>query len=342
MKKKVVSIFLIFAICLALLPLMSGCKAEESYTLNEAGDGYIFSVKGFSSSFSGEFEIPEAYGEGADRLPVREIASEGFGGSNITKVTIPATVEKIGTAAFSYCTMLREVVFESGSPLTEIAWGSFGYCESLTKINIPDGVTVIEGMSFYGCSSLEEMQIPEGVTGIGQRAFEQCTSLKSVTLPSTLTTIGEMAFYTAGLESVTIPDGVHDIQTPVLNEDGETVYQLVRGIGRAAFHTCTSLKTARIGSGVTTIYSGTFGYCTSLEEIYLPASVKIIEGALFSNGNFSYGHAFHNDTKLADIYFGGTQEEWEELKKNTDNTPYSKNGASYDNKAFLNATMHFV
>lgn len=349
MKKRILSVFLIFAICLALVPLMSGCKASLNYYLNEAGDGYVFGASGFSYKLEGELEIPEYYGEGEDRLPVKEIASEGFSGTSLTKVIIPKTVEKIGSAAFSYNNYLKEIVFAEGINLKETGWGAYGYCVSLEKITLPKSVTHISGLSFFGCSSLAEINIDEGVTGIGKEAFSNCTALKSVNLPSTLTTIGDMAFYFSGLESVIIPDGVHDIKEPALNEDGteqkndkgETVYNLTRGVGRAAFHSCTSLKTAAFGAGMQTIYSGTFGYCTALEKLYIPSSVKKIEGAEYSGNKVAIGHAFHNDKALAEIYFGGSEEEWEQLKKNTENTFIGANGANYDNSAIFNAKIFF-
>ena len=54
---------------------------------------------------------------------------------------------------------------------------------SLTSVDIPNGVTVIESYAFEGCSSLANIVIPNSVTNIGSSAFSGCNSLESITLP---------------------------------------------------------------------------------------------------------------------------------------------------------------
>lgn len=54
---------------------------------------------------------------------------------------------------------------------------AFSNCYSLTRINIPDGVTSIGGYAFYGCYSLTQVNIPDSVTSIGNSAFSNCYSL---------------------------------------------------------------------------------------------------------------------------------------------------------------------
>jgi hypothetical protein len=352
MKKKVFALTVAVAMCVGCMPLVAGCNVSCDYTLNYDDEGNMYySVKcsGYSSSLKGDYEIPAYYGEGDRYAPVTEIEDQGFAGTSLTSISIPSTITKIGTAAFSYCYSLRSVEFDEDIAIDNISWGAFGFCTSLTSIVIPSSVTVVSGMAFYSCSYLEDVTLPDGLEGIGQQAFSGCTALKSISLPENLVTIGEQAFYRTGLTSVVIPDSVHDIDVPVVDEDGNEVLDedgkvktTVRyGLGGAAFHSCISLESVVVGEGVTTLKSGVFGYCTALVSIYLPKSLTSIEGAYYIDGSFMYGHAFHNDTALASVYFEGTSAEWDTLKANIVSEGVTEASVTYNNDAILNATVYF-
>ena len=81
-----------------------------------------------------------------------------------------------------------------GKPVTEIGYGAFWDCTSLTSVTIPSSVTSIGGGAFSGCGSLTSVTISEGVTSIGWYAFSGCRSLTSVTIPSSVTFIDDEAF----------------------------------------------------------------------------------------------------------------------------------------------------
>ena len=336
MKRKLIFALAALIISICCLPLFSGCSVDVIYTLNEdeGGKYYTVNCSGYSSSLSGSFEIPEYYGEGEDRAPVREIAHEGFAGTGISSVTIPSTVTKIGNAAFAHCANLKSVKIE-GASLEEISRGCFGDCGNLSKISIP-----------------------ASVKSIGIMAFAYCYALGDITLPEGLETIELKAFYYAGLTKIVIPDSVHDIVLPDLDENGEqktddkgNLLTLVTpAIGIAAFHSCLRLQLAVVGKGVTALKAGTFGYCPALKEVYLPASLIKIEGAHYADGSeeikydkgeFYCGHAFHSDEALTDVYFGGTASEWGVLSERIDNDVLNRSGAILDNSAVLDAMHHF-
>ena len=56
--------------------------------------------------------------------------------------------------------------------------------------------------------SLTFIDLPKDITLIDECAFEGCWSLQSVTLPKSLVELGESAFAETKLESVTIPANV--------------------------------------------------------------------------------------------------------------------------------------
>lgn len=344
--KKSIAIVAALAVAALSVPVISGCSASVGYIKKTDVSGneyYSVSVDGNASALRGELVIPSQY----EGLPVKEIEATAFSNAMYTKITIPASIETVGTAAFSYNYALEEVVFEEGSALEEIAWGMFGYCGKLQKINIPDSVKIIDGFAFYNCA-FKTIEFPKELERINVKAFEGCFSLTELTFPQTLQKIGNFAFF--GCESLTslvLPDSLIETQEPTLDENGNevkdengnTVTEFVPAIGVAAFHTCTSLKSIKVGAGVTVLESGVFGYCTALEEIYLPAGLKTIYGAIMNGSDIIVGHAFHNDGALSHIYFGGTQEQWQEVK--TENDSVSSNGVEYSNKAVLNATVTF-
>ena len=352
MKKSVISLVLASAVAALCLPVLSGCSASVGYTLATAEDGskyYIAQASGYKGFLSGAIVISATYGEGDNEYPVKAIAEKGFAGTSITKVTIPDTVETIGMAAFAYNYSLNEVVFAEGSTIDEISWGCFGYCKALTEINIPKTVKTIDGMAFYGCNSISEIAFPDSLEYINISAFAECTALQTLNLPDGLLRIGALAFYNCiSLESIILPDSLCSVEEPVLGENGEQqkdddgnfVTRTIPAVDYGAFHTCTSLKFAVVGAGISSIEAGTFGYCVALEKIYLPAGLKKIEGALLSDDDsFVCGHPFHNDGALTDVYFAGSEEQWVEVT--VDDTARMNKGVTYNNDAFINAQKHF-
>ena len=132
------------------------------------------------------------------------------------------------------------------------------------------------------------------VTEIGRLAFAHCDSLTEVTIPEGVTSIGDSAFRNcSSLTKVTIPKSVTSIKA-------------------GAFAYCSSLTKVIIPEGVTSIGKGVFGACSSLTEVTIPKSVTSIGPV-----------AFDDCGALATVYYGGTQEDWDALKKNIGegNTP---------------------
>lgn len=337
-KKIIAALAALMIIFIALICLFSsGCNYVVNYEYKveyEGGEGYyVVKASGYTNRLKGELEIPSYYGEGDKYAPVREIADEAFRGAEITKLVIPATITKIGAAAFANCSHLKEVVFEEGISIDEIPQGMFGFDRSLTSITIPDTVETIGYRAFYDCERLATVNLSQNLKTITMSAFENCYVLSGISFPEGLESIGALAFYFSGLTEVVIPDSVHDTQITVTDEDGTPQSQTLYGLGYGAFHTCRSLKKAVVGSGITQIKSGVFGYCDKLEEIYIPASVTKIEGSYKNGETFISGHAFHNCNSLKIINYAGTPSQWAQIDIEKDG--YSNNGAIYNNNALF-------
>lgn len=156
------------------------------------------------------------------------------------------------------------------------AWGT------ITALVIEDGITSIGSSAFCGIGPVEHVEIPSSVTEIGQQAF--CSSsIQSVTILGNVTTIGDSVFSGCGhLKSVQLPDTLEVLE-------------------QWAFQNCASLKSLELPESVKTIELYAFSG-SGLLEITIPGSVESIDSSAFDS------------TNLTTINFGGTQEQWAELK----------------------------
>ena len=58
--------------------------------------------------------------------------------------------------------------------VTEICYGAFANCESLSDITLPEGLIKIRNSAFVNCKSLTKIEIPESVEQIDSNVFENC------------------------------------------------------------------------------------------------------------------------------------------------------------------------
>ncbi len=279
-----------------------GCKALESITIPE-GVTYIGYRAFYNCTMLTNITIPEGvtvideeafkFCSRVDVTIPSSVTSIGVGAfqgcQSIASITIPAGVASIGDYTFSGCYSLVSITIPPS--VTSIGKNAFATCRSLESTTIPSSVTSIGALAFSGCTSLESIIISEGVTSIGSSAFKSCTSLKNVTIPSSVASIGGSAFSgCTSLESIVIPEGV-------------------TSIGTYAFSGCTSLASITIPEGVTSIGKYTFEDCTSLTSVVIPSSVTSV-----------VMYAFWDCTALADVYYNGTQSQWDAITIEQGNT----------------------
>lgn len=88
-----------------------------------------------------------------------------------------------------------------GLPVTQIVSDAFEWNNTLTYVNIPGSVTIINSSAFSN-SGLTHVAMDEGVEVIESGAFYGC-KLRSVTIPSSVVTIASNAFiYNSNLKTV--------------------------------------------------------------------------------------------------------------------------------------------
>lgn len=180
--------------------------------------------------------------------------------------------------------------------------GNLGFRgNSIKEIIVGEGVTDIADYAFQGCRFVEKVTIPAGVKTIGDSAFMDCKSLTSITIPNGVEEIKDGAFeWCDSLEEITIPKSVTKI-------------------GHTAFGYCTSLKQIEIPAGIKSIEVCAFERCVSLKQVVLPASLT----------NIGW-HAFCECKSLEDVYFAGTEAQWNAITIESWNEP------------LMSANIHFL
>ena len=224
-----------------------------------------------------------------------------------------------------------------GMPVTAIGKDEFTGFDNITSITIPATVTDIDISTFTTCSALEKFIvdennqyyssdehgvlfdkakstlirypegsdakkyiIPDGVTVIGESAFARAKKIKEIKIPNTVTTIEATAFLaTWKLESIIISDSVTKLTGNAFSNSG--------------------IKSAVLPAGINTIETRLFDKCTSLESVVIPANITHIDDFAFSMCD-----------KLKNVYFTGSQEEWNNITV-----------ADVENSALTDANIHF-
>ena len=128
------------------------CGRGVSTGLEMKLDGSVYCVTGIGTCTDTDLIIPSSYNGKA----VESLKRAFRDCTGIRSVWIPASVKDISYAFFG-CENLKVVVFEDGSKLTEIGYGAFLCCTSLTDIVIPEGVVSIGDAAFASCHNLENI-----------------------------------------------------------------------------------------------------------------------------------------------------------------------------------------
>ena len=210
---------------------------------------------------------------------VNTVGNSAFEGcTGLLSLTIPAELQKLGNSVFKNCANLAtlywnnsqcaigEAIFEGCDKLTNLVIGeeidripahAFSHLDSLVSVTIPSNITVIGSGAFSYCKSLSQVTLSNGLLSLGSSAFSHCSSLLEIELPSTVSAIGGSCFFYSGLESISIPERVTEIDT-------------------STFSYCKNLTRVELADNITAIGMNAFSYCELLTEIQLPSHLTEI------------------------------------------------------------------
>lgn len=180
---------------------------------------------------------------------------------------------------------IKSVVIKQG--VTNISYGAFDHCRSLTKVTIPDSVTGIAAYAFRGCYALTSVTFGNGVKNIGYYAFYNCENLESIIIPDSIETIGEEAFgYCYKLKNISLPDkaiyfGYNVFTDTAFYNDKSNWTDGVLYLGAHLVKGDTKLTTLEIKPGTKNILNSAFNGCKKLEDVIFPDSLEIISDSAF-------------------------------------------------------------
>ena len=272
-----------------ILMLMSTMVYAEDFSVN----GILYNILSYqdltlavapvergSTPYSGDIVIPSSVTYGNKTWTVIEIMDDAFGyNSNITSVTLPSTLKKIGKNAFYSCS-------------------------NSLPIAIPDGVEYIGGYAFCGVKI--SGTLPKSLRELGDWAFSGAT-MESIVIPKHLKKILAMTFASIENAPVTFNDSLELIETNAFYQNKTFVNLVipasVKSIG-SAFQQCTNIETVQLPEGllefgsyhslpklysinipdsITRFQPSALANCPLIKDVHWPKFLSTIEGSAFKN-----------------------------------------------------------
>ncbi len=243
-----------------------------------------------------------------------EIGANAFGGCTaLTGIAIPSSVTKIDSLAFSLCTALSGTVTLPAA-LEDIGYNIFAYAPVDVYYN--GSLESLAALYENGTSTQPPAPVPFGFTFGGSCVLH--------TTDGTYYSVGPVYRLTDNIKQTgqVLYNG-----TPVarftLNEGGLLT---VGGSGEVAIpdfgtDTDTPPRVTQVSFADGISYLSRWlqlGSFTNMRQVYIPASVTVIDAAIFQNS-----------TQLEEVYYGGSAEQWKAISIGGDNAP------------LLSARMHY-
>lgn len=312
-------------------------RAETSYTVPDSVE--IIGLSAFYRSKLSEIVFP-------DNLKTIKQAAFCYS-HNLSTVNIPDSVEVIDGYAFADCHGLKEI--NLGAGVSTIGFNAFN--SDIEKVNVSEdnqsfcsddnGVVYTKDMKdlyYYPIGKTDEkFVVPEGVVNLGTKPFSS-KYIKEIVLSSTVESTDQVFDYCQAIERISVvedsaffsndefgilynKDKTELVRCPTnINTTAVVVPKNVTNLSKYAFYNCKYLESICLSPNITNISQFALRNCTKLKYLYIPAGVT------------SFGEqSFLGTTNVTDIYYYGTQEQWNSLR-----------GKNYIQNGILNtATVHF-
>ena len=198
--------------------------------------------------------------------PDCEIGNSCFSSSQVSSVTLPQGMKKLGRHVFFYCTNLTSITLPEG--MEEIGMMCFGSC-ALTSVNLPSTMVKLDSCSLQD-NPFTSINL-KNVKYVGRQAFSQCTNLTTVTSNGMLEEIDGAAFTRCPLATAYLPEGM---KTIIMN----------------AYFRCPNLNSFTVPATVTTITGNPCVGATSLTAFAVAPGSEYFaayDGCLYATDGFT-------------------------------------------------------
>lgn len=204
--------------------IFKGCTSLTEVKVNAANpyyftqDGVLFgpALVNYQPQYEDAYTLQSypAGREGAYTIPssvngktIDQIWTSGFeGAASLTDITIPASIGRLGTAAFENTGLTHVTIPDT---VHQVDPAVFQNCTKLVSVKLPAGLAEIDQYMFANCISLQHVDMPDSITKINIYAFHNCTSLTSLALPKKLSSLSVGCFDKCiNLQHVVVPPSV--------------------------------------------------------------------------------------------------------------------------------------
>ena len=269
-------------------------KVEETEKSEETEQPEEIETEETEESLNTKSDSDQEYGEFKYTVNGDNVTITGYTGAG-GRVVVPQeidgkTVTAIGDSAFSNCSGLETIKFNSG--LQSIGSEAFSGCNNLQNINLPESLTTI-GCGVFTSPYITSITIPKNVVSMGEgyrvgySTFSGCKNLETVIFEEGMTKIPDVAlYYCENVKNIVIPDGVTIIGNRALRKTAIEILKLpetLEVIEDNAVWECSALKKVIMSNNVRSIGSEAFSGCNNLQNINLPESLTTIGCGVFTS-----------------------------------------------------------
>ncbi len=326
--KQIAAVYMVLCMLWILLCPYAVVRAQEQ--MQVLTDGVLeyrpsetlaaVSVSGVVGMYAGHLEIPAVF-DGLDVIAVEDAAFAQQ--IELTSVSVPDSVQRIGAEAFYGCVLLEEISLENTlqsvgvNAFAETAWSAahqedvillldeivmISAAEDLTELKVPDTVRIIADEACAAHTALESVTLSAQTGYVGTKSFYGCTGLRSAVIPSGVKSIGSYAFADSALTRLTVPATVLSVGKGAFLRctqlEQVTLWDGILRIDGSAFAECSSLKQVTVPNSVTNLGASAFRQCSALQKVVLGRCVTTLADSLF-----------RECSALSEVTFGGAVQE---------------------------------
>ena len=257
-------------------PYCTGTAPASDFEYEADGDGIRI------TAYTGSNEYVKVPAE-IDGKPVISMGDRAFYETDVRHVSLPASVQTMGSYTFGGCTHLVFTVLPEA--LEVLPAGTFESCFRLIEPGLNDGLKKIEAAAFWGTNYLTELYLPDSLEEIEDGSFVMCEYL---------------AYILAGENS-----------QHFRNEDDYTV--LLSADGTKLIHCSYQRegKEYRVPDGVKQIYAYAFNRVNLTGGITLPEGLEYIGFSAFTHTGLTELHIPESTTEIGvmqNVYVSGSDE----------------------------------